>query len=97
LDKQTVALAIQALEQEKQKIDRAIAELREAMDGRGGSVAPAKSAAVATAAPSRPARQSSGQAKRKGGRRLSAAGRKALSESARRRWATAREKGQTTL
>jgi hypothetical protein len=92
MQNQTIALAIQALEAERNRVDDAIAELK-GLNGRS-SVAPRRAVGrvgpttvvVATKAQSRGPR-----------RRLSPAGRRALAESARRRWAKARAAGKSTL
>ncbi|HEX4999438.1 MAG TPA: hypothetical protein VFY29_14515 [Terriglobia bacterium] len=96
MNQTTIELAVQALEAEKAKVDAAIAELRASINGRGGAkpaVRRAPSAAVITVTGATAARVGT----RKPARRMSAAARKALSDSAKRRWAKAKAAGKSSL
>jgi hypothetical protein len=91
MNQNTIELAIQALEAEKAKVEAAIAELKSGLNGRSG--APRR----AVAAREMPTTTVAEKAGRRRKRRITAAGRKALAEAARRRWAKARAAGKSRL
>jgi hypothetical protein len=90
MNQTTIELAVQALEIEKAKVDSAIAELKASLNGRGRpKPAGLRALSVDTVA----AKVTTQKTKR----HMSAAARKALSESAKRRWAKARAAGKSKL
>lgn len=89
MDQKTTELVISALEAQKDKLNSAIAELKASLNGRGAS--------KAAAAEAKPAGSSTKVVAAKPKRRMSAAARKALSDSAKRRWAKAKKAGKSTL
>jgi hypothetical protein len=92
MNQNTIELAIQALEAEREKINAAIADLRGGTRGRTTSrrVVPASAMGVATS----PKPTAGRRGKRRG---ISAAGRAALAAAAKRRWAKAKAAGKSTL
>jgi hypothetical protein len=93
MNQTTIVLAISALEAERSRVDGALAELRSSLNGHRV----VRSRAVMGGVMPTPLSEPSKARGRRGRRRISAAGRKALSEAARRRWAKARAAGKRTL
>ncbi|HEX4999417.1 MAG TPA: hypothetical protein VFY29_14410 [Terriglobia bacterium] len=90
MDQKTMELVVSALQAQKIKLESAIAELKATLNGRTASKAVAAATPIITV-------RSAKAGERKAKRTMTAAGRKALSEAARRRWAKAKKAGTSTL
>ena len=94
-NKRLLELALKGLQSERSRIDEEITELTSLRMGVGNERTPRKSRTIVAGGSVTGHALAGSKPKRKG--TLTAAGRKKLSEAAKRRWAANRKTGKTTL